>query len=151
MSEPEAEGLRSQGPLRLYNENLSQTKVTQNTTKTALMPGDWWERQSLGVLAVASLDSWALFLLGPLALPYIRLTWYCLCKKKEHQELEQIKMGPVISPHSSTSLGLTFIKSTASFASLSKKSRGKSRSGGLEYPYPRGSQATNVKRFLFRL
>lgn len=137
--EAEAEGLRSQGLLRLYNENLSR------------MPGDWWKRQNHGVLAVASLDSWALFLLGPLVLPYLRLTWYCLCKKKEHRELRQIKMGPVVFPDSGTSLGLTFIKSTASFASLSKKSRGKSRSGGLDSPYPRGSQATNVKRFLFRL
>lgn len=79
---------------------------------------------------------------------YIR---YYLCRKKEQQGLEETKVGPVTLPHSSSSLGLTFIKSIASFASLSKKSRGKSRSGGLDCPYPRGSQATTVKHFLFRL
>lgn len=45
---------------------------------------------------------------------------------------------------------LTFIRSTASLASLSKKSGGKSLSGGRERPYPRGSQPTTVKRSLFR-
>lgn len=43
----------------------------------------------------------------------------------------------------------TCIRSTASFASLSKKSGGKSREGGMDCPYPRGSQATIVNSFLF--
>lgn len=96
----------------------------------------------------SSLVRWlALFRLSPLGLPYVRRLRYW---KTERQALEYMKIGPVIFPHSSTSLRLTFIKSTASFASLSKKSSGKSRSGGLDCPYPRGSQATTVKRFLFR-
>lgn len=42
----------------------------------------------------------------------------------------------------------TCIKSTASLASLWKKSGGKSLSGGRERPYPRGSNATSVNRRL---
>lgn len=127
-----------------------KNEVTRSKTKTvyAMRLARKAEPGCLGTLVrqLGSVSTWPFR--SCLHTTYIR---YCLCRKKEQQGLEETKGGPVTLPHSSSSLGLTFIKSIASFASLSKKSRGKSRSGGLDCPYPRGSQATTVKRFLFRL